>query len=79
MQPDCELGYTEEQIEALIWSRGSTAHEEFFKWMRGHTMAICDGRRFNHTTTTYEPRCNGVAHGSIIYKTDVNNYFSSHE
>lgn len=66
--PDCTYGYTEAQIEDIMGSR----LEEFNKWMAGQTMAICEGREYNHSKGEYV--ATGHSHGVIVYVGDVMNF-----
>lgn len=71
MEPDCRLGYTAEQVKALTGDR----EQEFWHWMRGQTMAICEGQKFNRDTGEYETSCGGVAHGmTIVYPWDLERF-----
>lgn len=71
MKPECSLGYTPEQVTILTGDR----EDDFWRWMRGQTMAICDGRSYNHATKEYEEACGGVAHGMpIVYASDMGRF-----
>lgn len=70
MKPECEWGYTENQVRKLTGDR----YQEFLEWMNGQTRSLCDGRQFNHKLSRYEQACNGVAHGSITYPWDVERF-----
>lgn len=70
--PSCELGYTTEQLKEIFFEEGEL--ERFTNWMVGQTVGVCEARRFNHDTKTYEPACSGVAHGVVTYAYDVKRY-----
>lgn len=67
--PECELGYTEEQVKSITGSR----YTEFNYWMNGQTMAICDGRAYDHTLQVYKSTGCGP-HGGIVYSGDVERF-----
>lgn len=59
--PACSLGYTKKQVGEILPGR---LEEAFWQWMRGQTMAICEGR-------------DGVAHGSpIVYPHDLQRFLA---
>lgn len=68
--PECRLGYTFEQLEKILGGR----LDFFGHWMRGQTMAICDGRQYSHETQEYTETCGGTAHGVIVYRYDLERY-----
>lgn len=49
----------------------TTEYDRLVHWLRGQTMALCDAQRYNHTTGTYETRCEGVPHGMVTYSKNV--------
>lgn len=62
-KPSCPMGYTNEDLEELFPSkRGRIA---LARWMRGQTMGICNGSE-----------CSGNAHGIVVYRIDLINFFS---
>ena len=65
-QPECELGYTEEQVTRIM----GTKLDRFNTWMKGATMGICDGRRYSHGRGEYELTGCGP-HGGVTYTVDV--------
>lgn len=69
-KPQCRMGYTNEQIQEILGDR----LEEFNSWMIGQTWSICNGRAYNHETRQYEVACDGVSHGDIIYRDDVERF-----
>lgn len=68
--PDCTGGYTIEQVENIMGPR----IEEFWRWMNGQTMMLCEGQRYNHETREYEEDCGGIAHGPVTYTWDLQRF-----
>lgn len=67
--PECPIGYPLVQLEREL---GLQHFRRFMLWMNGQTMAICEGRAYNHETGEYEPdACAGFPHGTVAYKWDV--------
>ncbi len=59
IDPECSGGYTATQIESILGNRT----EDFWEWMRGQTMMICNGENCE------------VAHGMpIVYPWDLERY-----
>ena len=75
IEPECDYGYTYLQLEAILGDRLS----EFQSWMRGQTMTLCNGQRFNHDTGEYEESCGGAAHGSVVYGWDLERFLAGGE
>lgn len=72
-KPECQLGYSDTQIREITDSR----YDEFTRWMRGQTMAICDGRYYSHEDKQYyEDGCG--PHGTIVYYWDVVTFLEGH-
>lgn len=69
-EPKCEYGYTYDQLEDVL----GAGLGDFGSWMRGQTMTLCEGRRYNHDTKEYEESCGGLAHGGIVYRWDLERY-----
>lgn len=67
----CEGGYTRDDLERLLGERLAA----FDSWMRGQTMGICDGRRYDHGRREYEPTGCGP-HGPVAYSHDVKRFLS---
>ena len=65
--PECTFGYPTTQLGRVL---DAQAYNRLMLWMRGQTMAICDGRRFNYETGEYEPTGCGP-HGPVVYTHDV--------
>jgi hypothetical protein len=83
-KPTCKYGYTSRDI-SRIFDLGVDA-EHFWRWMRGQTMMLCDGTRYDPDVAwtdsrgvkyqgRYELDC-PVAHGGIVYVHDVALYLS---
>jgi len=69
--PSCELGYTNKDLQEILGDR----LPEFHKWMHGQTVAICDGRQYNHDKGEYEDTSCGP-HGVIYYSWDVSRFMA---
>ncbi len=67
--PGCQLGYTDDQLGRILGDR----LPEFFRWMAGQTVAVCDGRQYNYDTKEYEPTGCGP-HGSATYAWDLQRF-----
>lgn len=66
---DCELGYSEALLAEKL---PQDQYHHLMYWMRGQTMCICTGQRYNHDTKEYESTaCAGNPHGSVLYPWDV--------
>lgn len=70
VKPECHLGYTRAQVVDVFGDRVG----EFDHWMRGQTIGLCEGKRYNYETEEYEPACEGVAHGPAWYPWDVQRF-----
>lgn len=68
--PECRLGYTYTQLTTILGWR----LDDFGRWMRGQTMSLCDGRKYNHDSKVYEEACGGVSHGGVVYRHDLERY-----
>lgn len=73
-EPECRHGYTIGQVRDMLGSR----FEAFCHWMRGRTMSMCDDIRYNYETGKSEPSGCGP-HGTIIYRTDVEQFLAGGE
>ena len=71
-KPDCALGYTDAQLDEILGDRRA----EFDHWMRGQTIALCEGRLYDHDTREYYESCGGVAHGAATYPWDVESFLA---
>lgn len=70
--PECELGYTVEQLQRILGDR----YEEFLFWMRGQTLAACQGKRYNHSAKEYEETGCGP-HGFAYYAWDLQRFLDN--
>ena len=69
-EPDCSAGYSLDYLQEIL---DYETFERFNDWMYGQTMALCDGKRFNHETRQYEPDCE-TPHGGVAYSWDVKRF-----
>ena len=69
-EPECRSGYTVTQVEEIMGDRA----EEFVRWMSGQTVALCEGKKYNHETKKYEKDCGGTSHGVVIYAWDLKRF-----
>ncbi len=73
-KPLCPLGYPADQVEGIFGSEDELV--KFWEWLDGQTMAICDGRLYNHDLGRYEDtECVGSAHGLVVYPWDLERYW----
>lgn len=72
--PDCKYGYTQDQLEQMF----GVALPVFKRWMRGQTVMVCEGVRYNHDTNKYEDDC-VTGHGMITYAHDVARWLGGRE
>ena len=68
-QPACSYGYTTEQIARIMGTRLGS----FYRWYRGQTGAICDGRIWVPQARAYAPS-NCGPHGAVVYAHDVEGF-----
>ena len=71
-EPECAYGYTTEQLEQIL----GEGLDRFYGWMRGQTMALCQGAAYNHETKQYEEACGGIEHGPVVYSWDLARYLA---
>lgn len=70
--PDCPLGYPRHQVENLVDDLAA-----FGRWMRGQTVMLCEGRRYDYETREWVPdACAGIPHGTVVYGTDIRRYLA---
>lgn len=68
-KPECALGYTHSQIEEILGQRT----KEFWFWMSGQTMVLCDGKYYDHHLGKYlSTECG--PHGGIVYPWDLQRF-----
>lgn len=70
-KPDCEYGYTDTQLDDILGDR----RPEFNRWMRGQTVAVCDGRRWIPETRVYVASGCGP-HGAATYGSDLRRFLA---
>ena len=68
-RPECKHGFTQGQLVDILGDR----LVEFKMWMRGQTIASCDGRLYNHGKKEYEPSGCGP-HGFVVYSWDLERF-----
>ena len=66
-RPECQLGYPLTQLKRAL-SDGD--YQRLMQWLVGQTVGVCDGRRWNPDTETYEPTGCGP-HGAVVYAHDL--------
>lgn len=69
-EPACRYGYTVDEVRGITGSR----FDEFTRWMRGQTMMICDGTKYDYEAKTYVPSDCEAPHGTVIYAWDVERF-----
>lgn len=68
-EPDCTHGYSFDLLEETL---GAARFAELMDWMRGQTMMLCDGRRYDHDTQEYYETHD--AHGPVVYTWDIQRF-----
>lgn len=66
----CRYGYTVDEVREIMGHR----FDAFTYWMRGQTMMICDGTTYDYEAKVKVPSECGVAHGTVIYRWDVERF-----
>ena len=70
--PECPYGYPDTQLREMLSLREYTL---LAVYMRGQTMMLCEGRRYNHEKGRYEPdACAEHPHGVVIYAHDFDRW-----
>lgn len=70
--PACPGGYPWFQIEEIL---DEDTLLEFKFWMRGQTMMVCEGRKYNHELRQYEvDECEKTPHGGVVYMWDLHRF-----
>lgn len=68
-EPECMLGYTRSQLVDILGTRLG----EFDHWMRGQTMALCEGTRWDPALrATVRSGCG--PHGPAVYGHDLRRF-----
>lgn len=70
MSRECKLGYTRTELEERL---GSDRLARFDVWMRGQTIAICDGLIYSHEARAYMAS-NCGPHGAVVYSHDLERF-----
>lgn len=70
-EPECEAGYPRTQLMEIM---DPQQYARLDIWLYGQTLALCQGKLYDHETGEYEECCNGVSHGTVVYPTDVHRF-----
>lgn len=67
----CPHGVTRAELAGILGDRlGAFDH-----WMRGQTVSICEGRRWDHDKKEYQPTaCADSPHGVVVYRWDLQRF-----
>lgn len=65
---ECQLGYPEAQVRQIMET--TNRFDTFRDWMRGQTVAVCNGREFDREAQGYKPTGCGP-HGVVYYRQDI--------
>lgn len=68
-KPECALGYTHSQIEEILGQRT----EEFWLWMSGQTVALCNGTKYDYQNKAMLDTGCGP-HGGAVYPWDLQRF-----
>ena len=69
---ECPLGYPLAQVEEIVESMA-----DFNDWMRGQTMAVCDGEQYDYEGSRYKASgCFDHPHGVVVYPGDLRRYLA---
>lgn len=69
--PECRYGYPKDQLDALLGARVG----EFNEYMAGQTVAMCEGREYDHEAKEWKPNGCGP-HGVVCYRVDVGTFLA---
>lgn len=67
--PPCWLGYPRDAVEQIL----AEDIERYDAWMRGQTVGICDGTKYDYDRREYE-RTGCGPHGVVVYAHDLERY-----
>lgn len=68
----CPSGYNHEDLVGILGEEGLL---DFWTWMTGQTVSLCDGREYNHETREYRATaCADAPHGLVVYRSDLERY-----
>lgn len=70
-EPECSYGYPASQLEREL---DADTFERLGRWLRGQTMMLCDGARYDHDSGKYVDT--GHFHGAVVYSWDVDRFFA---
>lgn len=85
-EPSCIFGYTYDDIDEILGPRV----KDFWKWMTGQTMMLCNGKSYDHDRHEYfTTLCSGMfpgvpvsdteslaGHGGIVYPWDLERFLA---
>jgi len=72
-EPECRGGYPLSQAEEIV---GEDRFPALMDWMRGQTMMLCQGVRYDPDMGREVEACGGVAHGPVIYAYDLHRFLA---
>lgn len=68
IEPSCPMGYTNSDIYNMLGDED----EAFWYFMRGQTMSICEGYRYDHDKLGYfSTECSNMLPGMPVLKTEI--------
>ncbi|WBB94216.1 hypothetical protein [Verrucosispora sp. WMMC514] len=70
-EPDCRYGYTIDQLTAVLGDR----LDDFYQWMRGQTVSLCNGSEHNPERGGQWPTGCGP-HGTVVYRSDLRQFLA---
>lgn len=71
--PECLYGYTQPQLDQILGER----QDDFREFMRGQTISLCDGKKWNYASQREEESGCGP-HGAVVYPTDLRRFMRFH-
>lgn len=64
----CPLGMTVDDVMESLY-------RQFMHWMRGQTMALCEGTEYDHEQgRSVDSGCAETPHGLVVYPSDFRRY-----
>ena len=72
--PDCKYGYSWAFLEEHL---DEQQLKRLGHWMRGQTMAMCDGREYDYDKEEYHPTGCGP-HGGVVYSHDLHGFLKGY-
>jgi hypothetical protein len=71
----CPSGHTKRDLEIIFPNGDDLA--DFYTWMNGQTMTLCDGRKYNHDAKEYQiSACGDEPHGVVVFSSDFEDYLA---